>query len=62
MGADVTLNGAEVKSLSISHGQLTIVLRRAVSSLTITTQNTRGPAHGHSRADEQPENLIPPPR
>ncbi len=35
MRAGVTLNGAKVKALSISHGHLTIVLRRAVSSLTI---------------------------
>ena len=35
MRAGVTLSGANVKTLSISHGQLTIVLRRAVSSLTI---------------------------
>jgi hypothetical protein len=31
----VTLTGAKIKSLSISHGRLTIVLRRAVSSLTV---------------------------
>jgi hypothetical protein len=35
MRAGVTLSGAKVKALSISHGYLTIVLRRAVSSLTI---------------------------
>jgi hypothetical protein len=35
MRGAVTLNGAEVKALSISHGNLTIVLRRAVSSLTV---------------------------
>jgi hypothetical protein len=31
----VTLTGAKIKSLSISHGRLTIVLRRAVSSFTV---------------------------
>jgi hypothetical protein len=31
----VTLMGAKIKSLSISHGRLTIVLRRAVSSLAV---------------------------
>ena len=35
MRAGVTLSGAKVKTLSISHGHLTIVLRRAVSSLTV---------------------------
>ena len=31
----VTLTGAKIKSVSVSHGRLTIVLRRAVSSLTV---------------------------
>jgi hypothetical protein len=31
----VTLTGAKIKSLSLSHGRLTIVLRRAVSGLTV---------------------------
>jgi hypothetical protein len=31
----VTLTGAKIKSVFVSHGRLTIVLRRAVSSLTV---------------------------
>lgn len=33
--AGVTLTGARIKTLSISHGRLTIVLRKAVSTLTV---------------------------
>jgi hypothetical protein len=33
--AGVTLTGAKIKTLSISHGHLRIVLRKAVSSLTV---------------------------
>jgi hypothetical protein len=32
----VTLTGGKIKSVSISHGHLTVILRRAVSSLSVT--------------------------
>lgn len=38
--AGVTLNGAKIKTLSIAHGRLTIVLLRAVSSLTVEIHGT----------------------
>ncbi len=33
--AGVTVTGAKIKTLSISHGHLTIVLRKAASNLTV---------------------------
>ena len=37
--AGVTVGGAQIKSLSLSHGHLTINLRRPVSSLTVTIKS-----------------------
>jgi len=36
----VTLAGAAIKSLALSHGHLVITLRKAVSSLTVTITST----------------------